>query len=163
MLAMKRWLSLLFVLVTLAAACGSRSTVEPSEPLSKQQYQQRLQALVWKDQIAAVPLYDDLVMGPRPQSECARKARAFHAKLETIVAKVEALSPPEDVADLQDEFLDAARESVDKVGEAVDDVEAGKLACGEQLNRAIYGLPSTGRAEQALSGIESKGYVIFGE
>jgi hypothetical protein len=150
-----------FVSAMLLAGCGSNGPGE--ERLTKAEYQQRLHNLVSNDQIAAVHLFDDLVTGPHPQAECGQKAEAFHAELEKIVAKVAALSPPEDVAHLQDEFLDAARESVDKIGQVAQEVAGGKLACGEQLNRAIYGLPSTERAERALNSIESKGYVIFGD
>jgi hypothetical protein len=151
------------LVATVASACGSSPSVSASERLTKDQYQQRIYEVRRHEEIVAVRLFDDLVTGPRPQAECAQKAKAFHAELETIVAKVAALSPPEDVADLQDEFLAAARDSIDMIGEAAEDVEAGKLACGEELNRVIYGLGSTERAERALSRIESKGYIIFGE
>jgi hypothetical protein len=153
-------LSLALLLVTVGVGCGTGE--QKSKPLTKEGYQQGIQEIVLGSQYAG-QLFGDLVTGARPQSECAQKAQAFHRESERILSEVEALSPPEDVADLQDEFVDAARDSVDKIGEAADNVEAGKLACGEPLNRAIYGLASTERAERALKQIQSKGYFIFGE
>jgi hypothetical protein len=162
---MKVLVGMLVVLASVAPACGSNSSASSTahERLTKQQYQSRLHELAWVDGVAATQLFDALVTGPRPQADCASDARAFRAQLRAILTKVEALSPPENVAEFQDEFLTAAGESVDKVNQVLDDVEAGKLACGDEVNRAIYGLPSTDRAERAVSRIESKGYVIFGE
>jgi hypothetical protein len=37
------------------------------------------------------------------------------------------------------------------------------LACGEEMNSAVYGQPATARAEALVSKIEAKGYVIFGQ
>ncbi|HEY3070450.1 MAG TPA: hypothetical protein VGJ34_09035 [Gaiellaceae bacterium] len=153
---------LAFVLLLAAVVAGCGAGEQENEPLSKEAYQQAIQEIVLGSQHAG-QLFGDLVTGPRPQAECADRARAFHRELKRIVSEVGALSAPKEVADLQDEFLDAAHVSVDEIGEAVDNVEAGKLACGDQLNRAIYGLASTERAEGALNRIEAKGYIIFGE
>jgi hypothetical protein len=153
---------LALVLVVLAVVTGCGRSGQQEKPLTKEGYQLSIQDVNSGSQLA-VQLFGELVTGPRPQAECAAKAQAFQRELERIVAEVEALSPPDDVADLQAELLDAARESVDTVGDAVERVEAGELSCGEELNAEIYGLACTERAERALGGIESKGYVIFGE
>jgi hypothetical protein len=102
-----------------------------------------------------------LVVDPGlPQPACAAKAREFHDELERIVDDVAALRPPNDVQALQDRFVSAAGESVATVGRAADEVAAGKLRCGTPMNRRIYGLASTRRAEQVLQDLARKGYVF---
>jgi hypothetical protein len=79
---------------------------------------------------------------------------------ERLVDRVEGLSPPEEVAQLQRQFVDDARESIWTVGEAADEVGAGTLHCGRSMNRRIYGLPSTERAEAVLGEYAKRGYVF---
>jgi len=174
---MKRVL-LLGLLAVFTAGCGessqepsgqasedpSVSISEPpaSEPLTKEEYQQGILA-VRERAGPAESLYEDLVVDELPQEQCAERARRFHIALAGIVSDVEALTPPEDVAALQERFLVAARESVDEVGRVVERVEAGELRCGDELNSALYGLPSTERANAVLPELESKGYFVFGE
>ena len=86
--------------------------------------------------------------------------RRFHRSIGEIVDEVAALSPPRDAEGIQRRFVSAARVSVGVVGRAARDVEAGRLRCGRPMNRRIYGLPSTRRAEQALSELADKGYAI---
>jgi hypothetical protein len=64
------------------------------------------------------------------------------------------------VADLQRRFVSAARESADLVGRAAGDATAGRLRCGRQMNRRIYGLPSTDRIDRMLIELREKGYII---
>ncbi len=177
MSAMKRVL-LLGVLAVFTAGCGESSQEPPgqaseepsvsvserptSEPLTKDEYQQGILAI--RERAGpAESLYEDLVVDELPQEQCAEKARRFHAALAGIVSDVEALMPPAGVAVLQERFLVAARESVDEVGRVVERVEEGELRCGDELNSALYGLPSTDRANAVLSELESKGFFVFGE
>lgn len=104
----------------------------------------------------------DLVI-KRPQEECATKARAFHEELERFLAKVEELRPPADVEGALARALTAGRESADTIGEVVDQIEAGELSCGEEVNERIYDLPSTRRAETALRELQRHGYDVFSE
>jgi hypothetical protein len=143
-----------------AVGCGSQENA--GERLTKAEYQDAIRNVLQTSQ-PADRLFSELVGGDLSQDGCASKLREFHAELEEIVDEVETISPPEDVADLQAEFLAGAHDSVDVVGKTIDRVETGEISCGEQLNRAIYGLASTERAERALYRIESKGYFIFGE
>jgi hypothetical protein len=46
------------------------------------------------------------------------------------------------------------------VGRADGDVAAGKLHCGSSMNRRIYGLRSTKRAEAVLRAYARRGYVL---
>ena len=86
--------------------------------------------------------------------------RTFEKRLDSLVDDVDALRPPQEVQDLQDEFVDAARESVAAVHAARDDVESGELTCGMPVNRRIYGLESTERAVRVLMELGRKGYLI---
>ena len=67
------------------------------------------------------------------------------------------------MARLQDEFVAAANESLDRLREVDDEVEAGAVSCGQQVNNKIYGLPSSDRAERAIGRLEARGYHVFGE
>jgi hypothetical protein len=49
---------------------------------------------------------------------------------------------------------------VDEVDRAADDADAGTLHCGMAMNRRIYGLASTQRAEDALQELREKGYPL---
>lgn len=107
-------------------------------------------------------LFRNTVATEYDREPCSERVRAFHEHLRSIIRRVEDLRPPPDAEDGQREFLDAAQESVRLVGVAADDVGKGELRCGRPLNSRIYGMPSTKRAEPALSKLEKRGYVIFG-
>lgn len=93
--------------------------------------------------------------------QCKQDATRFHETLEEIVDRIEALRPPAEVEELHRAFLVHAHESVAEVGRAVEDVRGGSLACGLDLNRRIYGLPSTQRAEDVVSELHELGYLQF--
>jgi len=141
----------------LLAACGG----EDQEPLSKAEYEREALALAEGKGSEAAGLFFEIVTGLIPPDECKVKATRFHETLEEIVAEIERLRPPQEVADLQRDFLVTARESVADVGRAVEDVQEGDLSCGFDLNKRIYGLPSTDRAEAIVSEYHELGYLHF--
>jgi hypothetical protein len=150
-------IGLLIGLVLLAISCGGQSDA----PLSKEEYEREVLSLVEGPGNEASVLYTAIVIGLIPADECTSKTARFHEVLEGIVDEVEQLRPPSDVAELQAKFLVAAHESLAEVGRAAADVENGKLSCGIDLNRRIYGLPSTDRAERVLSEVHELGYLPF--
>jgi hypothetical protein len=155
---MKRLFALIGATAMLAAGCG---TTDPSaEPLTKAEYQDAITRIVVRAG-QAEQLFADVVTSDRP--DCAAKVGELHAALERLVDDAADLTPPDDVAAAHREFAAEARVSADAVGDAAVAAEAGDLTCGDPMNRAIYGLPSTDRAEQALLQIQEKGYRIFGE
>ena len=87
----------------------------------------------------------------------------FYDQVNDLVERVAALEPPADVASLQDRFVAAARRSVDQVGTIRDQVKAGEVSCGPELNDLLYGMPSSNQAERAISDLEKQGYFVFGE
>jgi hypothetical protein len=144
--------------VVCLAACGSGE-----EPLSKQEYEQRVLEIVQGPGETATRLFTAIVVdSPRLEgADCEARTREFHETLEEIVADVDELRPPTEVERLHEEFLAAADESVAAVGEAVDDVKSGELSCGEPLNERIYSLPSTQRAVAAIEDLHARGYLRF--
>jgi hypothetical protein len=161
-------------LAVLAAgtSCGSSGGEKAGggKPLSKIEYQARLTEIVNNQGQRASELFNSIITyegfmeaSPLSKSECAAKSKEFAASLHDIVSAVEKLTPPADVEELQDQFLDQARISVAAVDQAARDAEAGSLHCGEDMNRRIYGLPSTEKAEAVISQLEHKGYFVFGE
>jgi hypothetical protein len=87
----------------------------------------------------------------------------FYGQVNDLVERVAALEPPSKVASIQGDFVKAARRSVERVGEIEDEVAAGEVSCGRQLNDLLYGMPSSDRAERAISGLEKHGYFVRGD
>jgi hypothetical protein len=141
------------------AGCGGG---DDQQRLSKSEYQAAIQEIV-QDSAAPTGLYTDLVVGSRPQEECASMMRTFYEEVNDLVERVAALEPPTDVESIQEDFVSAARQSVDQVGEIRDRVEADEVSCGRELNDQLYGMPSSDQAVQAISGLEKQGYVVFGQ
>jgi hypothetical protein len=145
------------LLVTAASACGDGG----GDRLSKAEYEAQALSITRDLNAPASRLFSDIVTYTYPRATCADKTRRFRAVLAEVVERVEALRPPKDVADLQRRFLVAAEKSVRQVAAAAADVERGRLACGEPLNRRIYGLPSTDRAAAILVEYQRRGYFPF--
>jgi hypothetical protein len=132
------------------------------ERLSKADYQAELSAVI-ADTDEPTALYTDLVVEPRPREQCAAGVATFENQVDALVDRVAALRPPERVEAIHDDFLAAARTSVERIGDVRDRVADGDVACGDELNRELYGMPSTREAERAIGRLESQGYVVFGE
>ena len=113
------------------------------------------------DARSASRLFLKLVIEPAlPRGTCLARARDFDQNLHNIIDEFAALRPPRSVQSLQERFISAARESIGAVDDAVADVQNGSLSCGMPMNRRIYGLPSTDRAQQILQEFRAKGYRI---
>lgn len=162
------WIAALVSTSALLGACSGANNdhlrqQSQQAALTHEQYQQAiLEILSSDDTRAATRLFSDTVATEYDREQCSERVRAFHEHLRSIIRRVEELRPPPDADDGQREFLDAAQESVRLVGVAADDVGKGELKCGMPLNSRIYGMPSTERAQAALSKLEKRGYVIFG-
>ena len=148
----------LLALCFVVGGCGSSE----SPRLSHDEYLQRLREITsGRAAGTASHLFIKLVVDPGlPTPTCGATARLFHSSVDEVISEVAALSPPTDVADLQRRFVSAARESADLVGRAAGDATAGRLRCGRQMNRRIYGLPSTDRIDRMLIELREKGYII---
>ena len=112
----------------------------------------------------ASQLFSELVAGDGlTTDECGGKAREFHEQLRLVLGELEQLHPPAEIEALVAEFLARSRESVAAIGEAATAAERTELGCGMPMNRRIYGLPSTERAERVLDELEELGYVFRGQ
>jgi hypothetical protein len=152
--------SALVLAISLLAGCGSNG--DRTARLSHDEYLQRLREIEsGGDAQSATRLFLKLVVEPgAPQTICLERARQFDRALHNIVLEVDSLQPPESVQSLQDRFVSEARKSVAAVDDAVEDVDAGTLTCGMPMNRRIYGLPSTERAEAVLIELGKRGYTL---
>lgn len=154
--------ALVVIAVALTSGCGSDDPSE-GEPaaLSGAEYQASIMGTV-ADSANATSLYYDLVVRRRPQDECLELMGSFHREVEQLIERAAGLRAPRAVASIHARFVDAARESVGRVAEIESEVSAGELACGEELNDQLYGMPSTEEAEDAISDLEARGYFVFG-
>ena len=150
---------LLAALAAILAGCGSEP--EESRALSESEYQDAILEIV-RDSADANSLYTDLVVKSRPTELCAELISSFHEEVADLVGTATALDPPPEVAAPHRDFVAAAERSVERVGQVEAKVRAGDLSCGDELNDALYRMPSSGRAEEAISRLEEQGYVVFG-
>jgi hypothetical protein len=141
-----------------AVACGSGGPAR----LGHDEYLQRMREIeAGADARSADRLFFELVTEPRlSEKSCLARVREFDGNLHNIVDEVASLRPPRPIQSLQDRFVSAARESVTEIDDTVKDVQAGTLTCGMRMNRQIYGLPSTLRAQQVLEEFGKRGYRI---
>ena len=77
-----------------------------------------------------------------------------------LVDRIAALRPPAQAEPAHDDFVAAARTSVDRIGTVRETVAAGKVSCGDELNRELYGMPSTAEAERAVPD-STRGYFVL--
>ena len=168
---MRAVLLVLLMALALLAGCGSSeegsspSTPAPQQsgtPLTKAQYFAAVRRIADGPGSHASQLFQTLV-SEQPKEKCADAAQRFERELDRIVDEAEALSPPADVERLHERFLVSGRAAIDGVRPALARARAGALPCGERLNEAIYGRPTTAPAEAVVEKIEAEGYVIFGE
>lgn len=140
------------------AGCGSGKTPR----LDKQEYLRQIRAIEASPTArrASRLFFEIVVDPPLPQPTCRARTAAFHRVLVAILDRVEQLRPPAEVAQLQRRFVADARESARAVGQASADVGAGRLRCGTAMNRRIYGLRSTRRAQSVLREYAERGYVL---
>jgi hypothetical protein len=179
MKAMNRALVAGLLALVVAAGCGGSSEDGPSAqileepttsvvqpppgpPLTREQYFAAVRGIVEGSGQRASALFGSIVT-ELPPEQCAESARRFERSLDRIVDQAETVSPPAHVAQLHRRFLVAARAAVDGVRPALRRAQAGELACGEDMNRAVYDRPATRRAEAVVSKIEAEGYLIFGQ
>jgi hypothetical protein len=157
-------------LVTLTG-CGGNPSRSTGPPLDHDRYVAALDAIA-RGQASrdASILYFRLASGGpadspqsrdyRSEDECRAGARAFANHIEQIVTGVAALNPPVDIADVHDRSVAAASTSASLIEKLADDVEAGRVACGQEWNRRAFGLPSTEKAEDALEEYAERGYAL---
>jgi hypothetical protein len=141
-----------------APGCGEGNN---DDRLTQREYQAAILDIV-EDMPEASGLYLDLVVERLPRPKCVHGVRALHDQVRRLIDRVASLEPPRNVAGIQQEFVAAANRSLDRVRAVGNEVAAGQTSCGQQLNNRIYGLPSSDRAERAISELEERGYHVFG-
>jgi hypothetical protein len=132
-------------------ACGSSAG-----RLSKAEYTTRMQAIERNDE-PATGVFADVAGHDLPRALCVRETRQLERAVQKVVDDARALKPPAELERYHDDFLVNAQQSVDAVGAAADKVQRGELHCGDEMNRTIYGMPSTDRAEKALQDLATHG------
>ena len=152
--------TLLAVVAVAAFGCGSDDDEEPR--LSKADYQDEILAVL-EDSNEPTSLFTDLVVEERSPEDCAVGVATLEDQLDDLIDRVAELSPPEAVQPIQDDFVAAARRSIERIGEVQEEVAAGDVSCGMELNDELYGMQSSNEAERAIARLERRGYYVFGE
>lgn len=145
-----------------ASACGGEAESGGEERLTKAEYEAEIQAVI-EDSAEPNVLYTDLVVEPMPRERCAAGVAELEEQIGGLVDRIAALRPPAEVEADHADFIASARTSVDRIGTIREQVEAGDLSCGRELNSQLYDMPSTREAERAIASIERRGYYVFGE
>lgn len=138
------------------AGCGGSDGSSDKIPLSQDDYQSAMLAAN-EEAHEATQLWGQMVIQERPPSECERLILRFHSAVNSGVEMAAAVQPPSEIADIHARFVAAAKASVAEVARVADRVESGEVRCGRDLNEALYGMPSTKEAEDALAEIEQAG------
>lgn len=148
----------------LTAGCGgSASGTKSGPPLTHDRYIAALNAITTGPALdEAQRLFFRLAAGRISEEECRDGARRFADDAKEVVADVAALNPPAEVADLQERFVASASVSTSLIEKLADDVEAGRVECGQPWNRRAYGLPSTADAQEVLTELAQRGYLFVG-
>ncbi len=141
-----------------ASGCGGSE----EERLTKADYQAEILAVL-EDSTEPSGLYYDLVVEPLPRQQCADGVARLEDRVGELIERVAGLRPPAEVEAAHDDFIAAARTSVDRIGTVREEVAQGNVSCGDELNRELYGMPSTKEAERAIVRLERSGYFVFGE
>jgi hypothetical protein len=141
--------------VTLVS-CGND---EDAEPLSESEYQRALTEIYAASGRADL-LYNSLAYGKLPQSECARKARAFNDLVDELIGRVGALQAPARAEETQAEFVSGATAAADELDQVTDQVAGGEVTCGLQLQSRLSAI-STARADRAVTRLRELGYIAF--
>ena len=154
--------------VALLTACGNgahegqlRAEGEQSA-LTPDQYQQAIWDIRSGEASRGAQRRFSDVVGDLSKKDCSDKTHELQDHLAAIMRQVEGLRPPEEAADAQRAFLEAANESVRLVGVAADDVDEGDLTCGTAMNKQIYDMPSTRQAEKAIDELVKLDYNVLG-
>jgi hypothetical protein len=150
------------VAIVVAVGLAGCTSTTPAKRLGKEAYLRQLNEIAsGYDARRATRLFDKIVVEPPQQrGSCLARTRELEQVLDRLVDRLEGLGPPEEIAQLQGQLVDASRESIRSVGEAAEEVSAGRLQCGRPMNRRIYGLPSTERAQAVLDEYAKRGYVF---
>jgi hypothetical protein len=154
-----RWRVIVVWSVTAVALPGCNGD---QERLSQAEYQNEVLGVV-EDAAEPIELNTDLVVEPPPREECATGVATLKDQVDELVNRIAALRPPRRVQAIHDDFVAAARRSVDRIGEVREDVANDELSCGPELNQALYGMPSSRKAERAIARLERRGYFVFGD
>jgi hypothetical protein len=145
-------LAALPLIVLALAGCGNAA-----HSLSKPEYAKRMQQIENRDQAAPIRAYNQAVSPSVSAAACAADVRDLQRSLQLVVDHVRSLKPPPALASIHDDFVSNAQQSVDAVGAAAKRAASGDLHCGEEMNRTLYGMPSTDRAETALHRLADNG------
>jgi hypothetical protein len=151
--------ALLGVVASTAFGCADRAN---EDQLTQREYQAAISDIV-DDASKASSLYLDVVAERLPVSTCRSRVGAFEREVRRLIDRVGSLQPPADVVGIQRDFLAAAHDSLDRLQEVPDEVDAGQIACGQQLNERLCGLLSSTRADRAIAELKQRGYLVFGD
>lgn len=147
--------------IVVTAGCGGSGGGGGDEPLSKQDYEQQMQALQSDLSSSANELGQAF---SNPQDVEAMSAGLNNAAdlLDDASSSLDDISPPEDVADAHQTMVDKSAAAAEKLREFADTVANASLAELQDRLAEFQDIEEFTELETAVSEIEAKGYDIGG-
>ena len=150
---MRRAVLLVVALVLVAAGCGGGGgNEEASKPLTKAQYQARLQQL--SNEVGAELRQSVSASSTLKQSDVPKLQRS----LRSLAGKLEAVSPPANVADLHTRLIAAVRDFADDLPTLAKRLEQAKDPSAAIA--AVFGAKPIEALIQLQQAFKDKGYDI---
>ena len=161
---MKRLLILLFCLsaLTVAAGCGGGDSNSSSGALSKEDYEQQMQALQAKlsgtaDELSAA--FSD----PSDIDAMSQGLRDAADPLDEASSGLADITPPEDVADPHQSMVDNSASAADAIREFADTIETTPLTELQAKLAEFQDIEEFAELQKAVDDIKAAGYDIGGE
>ena len=156
---MKRLIILLACLSTPAAVAGCGGGSGSSASLSKEDYEQQMQALGSKLDKGLEPAVSD----SEDTEAIARELRATADLLEETSSGLDSIEPPDDVADAHQAMIDNVAAAATRIHEFSDNVENVPIVeLAFSLLDFFENGKEFGKLDSAVAAINAKGYDIGG-
>jgi hypothetical protein len=146
------------------AGCGgganSTTSASSGPRLTRAKYNAEGLRLARRYDLGPDRIYYDFVSRNLARPKCANEVARFQAELAAMLAQARALRPPAAIAGLHRQLIDAASSFLHQVRTAQKRVAAGKLGCGEPVNRRIYGAYSASPIDRIMMKLQLRGYLF---
>ncbi len=147
--------------VVVMAGCGGGGGGGGGEPLSKEDYEEQMQALQ-TDLSASADELQKAFTNPQDVEAMSEGLNDAADLLDEASASLDDIAPPEDVADAHQTMVDKSAAAAEKLREFADTVANASLAELQESLAEFQDIEEFQELSTAVSEIEAKGYDIGG-